>query len=167
MASAIVYAEKGGEAPSTMVWPAWSADRPKSSEWIDKNRPICTVLARGSTKAHAKGLIRERIYKILAGFQGVSRGKEGEPKRKNSPQRAKRDGRASTPRRRRSSKLIDDADVLRVDVTRGTLGECRIDCGVRAVGGLKPDAASRRFVLAALAAWRSRRSIPTDRGRSW
>lgn len=83
MASAIVYAEKGGEAPSTMVWPAWSADRPKSSEWIDKNRPICTVLARGSTKAHAKGLIRERIYKILAGFQGVSRGKEGEPKRKN------------------------------------------------------------------------------------
>jgi methenyltetrahydromethanopterin cyclohydrolase len=33
--------------------------------------------------------------------------------------------------------LIDDADALRVDVTRGTLGECRIDCGVRAVGGLE------------------------------
>ncbi|HZJ12374.1 MAG TPA: methenyltetrahydromethanopterin cyclohydrolase [Methyloceanibacter sp.] len=33
--------------------------------------------------------------------------------------------------------LIDDAGALRIDVTRGTLGECRIDCGVRAVGGLE------------------------------
>ena len=33
--------------------------------------------------------------------------------------------------------LINDADAQRVDVTRGTLGECRIDCGVRAVGGLE------------------------------
>ncbi|HXG78253.1 MAG TPA: methenyltetrahydromethanopterin cyclohydrolase, partial [Methyloceanibacter sp.] len=33
--------------------------------------------------------------------------------------------------------LIDEADALRVEVTRGTLGECRIDCGVRAVGGLE------------------------------
>jgi methenyltetrahydromethanopterin cyclohydrolase len=33
--------------------------------------------------------------------------------------------------------LIDDASALRVDVSRGTLGECRIDCGVRAVGGLE------------------------------
>jgi uncharacterized protein len=83
MASAIVYAEKGGAAPSTMVWPAWSADRPKSSERIDKNRPICTVLARGSTKAHAKRLIKKRICKILAGFQSGSRGDEGEQKRRN------------------------------------------------------------------------------------
>ena len=83
MASAIVYAEKGGAAPSTMVWPAWSADRPKSSERIDKNRPICTVLARGSTKAQAKRLIKERICKILAGFQSIGRGGEGEQKRRN------------------------------------------------------------------------------------
>ncbi|MGZ8416352.1 MAG: methenyltetrahydromethanopterin cyclohydrolase [Methyloceanibacter sp.] len=33
--------------------------------------------------------------------------------------------------------LIADADALRVDVTRGSLGECRIDCGVRALGGLE------------------------------
>ncbi len=33
--------------------------------------------------------------------------------------------------------LIDDANALRIDITRGTLGECRIDCGVRAVGGLE------------------------------
>ena len=33
--------------------------------------------------------------------------------------------------------LIAEADALRVEVTQGTLGECRIDCGVRAVGGLE------------------------------
>ena len=33
--------------------------------------------------------------------------------------------------------LVDEAEALRVEVTRGTLGECRIDCGVRAVGGLE------------------------------
>ena len=33
--------------------------------------------------------------------------------------------------------LIADADALRVAVTEGTLGECRIDCGVHAVGGLE------------------------------
>ncbi len=33
--------------------------------------------------------------------------------------------------------LVDEAQALRVEVTRGTLGECRIDCGVRAVGGLE------------------------------
>ena len=83
MASAIVYADKGGAAPSGFVWPEWSADRPKSSERIDKNRPICTVWARGSTKARAKRLIKERICKILAGFQSVSRGEDGEQKGRN------------------------------------------------------------------------------------
>ena len=33
--------------------------------------------------------------------------------------------------------LIDDADALRVEVTRGSLGEWRIDCGVHALGGLE------------------------------
>jgi methenyltetrahydromethanopterin cyclohydrolase len=33
--------------------------------------------------------------------------------------------------------LIADADALRIDVTQGPLGECRIDCGDRAVGGLE------------------------------
>ena len=33
--------------------------------------------------------------------------------------------------------LIDNAADLRVGVTRGSLGECRIDCGVKAVGGLE------------------------------
>ena len=51
MASAIVYAVSGGAAPPGFVWPEWSADRPKSSERIDKNRPICTVMARAGTRS--------------------------------------------------------------------------------------------------------------------
>jgi predicted ATP-grasp superfamily ATP-dependent carboligase len=83
MASAIVYAVTGGAAPSGLVWPDWSADRPKSSERIDKNRPICTVSARAGTKARAKRLVEERICEILAVFQSVSRGEDGEQKRRN------------------------------------------------------------------------------------
>lgn len=83
MASAIVYAEHGGRAPSDAVWPHWTADRPKSAEWIDKNHPICTVLARGSTMTQAKRLIEERICNILVGFQKISRGEDGEQKRRN------------------------------------------------------------------------------------
>jgi predicted ATP-grasp superfamily ATP-dependent carboligase len=83
MAAAIVYAMRGGATPPDMVWPEWTADRPKPSEWIDKNRPICTVLARASTKTRAKRLIKERICRILTGFQSVSRGDDGEQKRRN------------------------------------------------------------------------------------
>ncbi len=80
MASAIVYAGHGGGTASGAGWPRWTADRPKSSEWIDKNQPICTVWARGSTITRAKRLIEERICKILAGFQKISRGDDGEQK---------------------------------------------------------------------------------------
>ena len=33
--------------------------------------------------------------------------------------------------------LIEDARALRVSVSKGSLGECRIDCGVRTTGGLE------------------------------
>lgn len=46
--------------------------------------------------------------------------------------------------------LINDADALRVDVTRGTLGECRIDCGVRAVGGLEAGRRMAQICLGGL-----------------
>ena len=82
-ASAIVYAERGGAMPPGMVWPDWTADRPKSSEWIDKNRPICTVLARGGAASQAKRLIKERICRIKVLFQSVSRGDDGEQKRRD------------------------------------------------------------------------------------
>jgi uncharacterized protein len=83
MASAIVYAMRGGATPPGMVWPDWTADRPKSSEWIDKNRPICTVWARGGSSAQAKRLIKERICRITNVFRSVSRGDDGEQKRRN------------------------------------------------------------------------------------
>jgi len=79
MASAIVYAECGGRVPADIVWPAWVADRPRQSEWIDKNRPICTVLARAATAALAKTLAEARRQEILKVFQTV-RGRPGEPK---------------------------------------------------------------------------------------
>jgi len=77
MASAIVYAPEGVAMPPGMVWPDWVADRPKPSEWIDKNRPICTVLARAETKARAKRLVEARSTKVLASFRSSSRGDEG------------------------------------------------------------------------------------------
>jgi predicted ATP-grasp superfamily ATP-dependent carboligase len=74
MASSIVYAERGGPTPVGMEWPGWVADRPKPLEWIDKDRPICTVLARAASVARAKRLVEARKRKILALFQGVIRG---------------------------------------------------------------------------------------------
>jgi predicted ATP-grasp superfamily ATP-dependent carboligase len=83
MASAIVYADAGGATPSATVWPAWAKDRPKSAEWIDKNRPICTVVARAPTASRAKRLIKERICKIQSMFQTVTRGEDGEQEGRN------------------------------------------------------------------------------------
>jgi predicted ATP-grasp superfamily ATP-dependent carboligase len=84
MASAIVYATRGSAAPAVTTWPAWVADRPKSSEWIDKNRPICTVLARAGTAAGAKRLVEARRRRILKLVQGISRSDAGERQRETS-----------------------------------------------------------------------------------
>jgi predicted ATP-grasp superfamily ATP-dependent carboligase len=70
-AAAIVYAERGGRAPAGIAWPTWVADRPKPSEWIDKNRPICTVLARARTAAGAKRSVEARRRLVLKLFQSV------------------------------------------------------------------------------------------------
>jgi methenyltetrahydromethanopterin cyclohydrolase len=60
--------------------------------------------------------------------------------------------------------LIDDADALRVDVSRGKLGECRIDCGVRAVGGLE---AGRRIAEICLGGLGRVALETTDTDSSW
>jgi predicted ATP-grasp superfamily ATP-dependent carboligase len=83
MASAIVYAPRGTVVPAGTLWPDWVVDRPNPSERIDKNRPICTVLARASTRVRSKSLIEERICKIQAGLQNVVRGDNGEQKGRN------------------------------------------------------------------------------------
>ena len=60
--------------------------------------------------------------------------------------------------------LIADADALRVDVSEGTLGECRIDCGVNAVGGLE---AGRRIAEICLGGLGSVSLAATDLDNSW
>jgi predicted ATP-grasp superfamily ATP-dependent carboligase len=84
MASAIVYAARRAQAPADGVWPAWVADRPKPSEWIDKSRPICTVSARAGTVAAARRLTEARSRKILQLFQAASTGDAGERHGKKS-----------------------------------------------------------------------------------
>jgi predicted ATP-grasp superfamily ATP-dependent carboligase len=84
MASAIVYATRRGQAPADGAWPAWVADRPQPSEWIDKSRPICTVSARARTAALARGLAESRRRKILQLFQAASTGDAGERHGKKS-----------------------------------------------------------------------------------
>jgi predicted ATP-grasp superfamily ATP-dependent carboligase len=75
-ASAIVYAPENLTIGETMRWPDWTADRPKARESIDKNRPICTVLARAETKASAKRLVSARLLKILAACAAQKRGEQ-------------------------------------------------------------------------------------------
>ena len=60
--------------------------------------------------------------------------------------------------------LIDDADALRVDVTHGSLGECRIDCGVRALGGLE---AGRRLAEICLGGLGKVALETTDTDSAW
>jgi predicted ATP-grasp superfamily ATP-dependent carboligase len=84
MASAIVYAARRAQAPADGVWPAWVADRPQPSEWIDKSRPICTVSARAGTVAGARRLAESRRRKILQLFQAASTGDAGERHGKKS-----------------------------------------------------------------------------------
>lgn len=69
MASATVFAPESLQIPAGMVWPEWAADRPKPAEWIDKSRPICTVLARAKTREHAKHLVEARISEVLTKIQ--------------------------------------------------------------------------------------------------
>jgi predicted ATP-grasp superfamily ATP-dependent carboligase len=74
MASAIVFAPKRLAVPLTMAWPDWVADRPRSGEIIDKNRPICTVWARAATASRAKSLLKERTKTVLACIESKRRG---------------------------------------------------------------------------------------------
>jgi predicted ATP-grasp superfamily ATP-dependent carboligase len=74
-ASAIVHAPRRVIVPRNMVWPDWAADLPKPGERIDKQRPICTVLARAQTRGHAKRLAEIRKASLLAKIQKLNRGR--------------------------------------------------------------------------------------------
>jgi uncharacterized protein len=76
-ASAIVFAPETMTVAQNTEWPNWVADRPKPGECIDKDRPICTVLAGAGTKAQAMELVTERTQLILAGLRPKNRGETG------------------------------------------------------------------------------------------
>ncbi len=85
-ASAIVHAPERLRVPQALVWPDWARDIPDAAQLIDKDRPICTVLARAATKDGARRLAKDRVSEILAVLRPFMRGKTGgqifEPKRK-------------------------------------------------------------------------------------
>jgi len=67
-ASGIVFAPNALTVPHETVWPDWAADLPQPGERIDKDRPICTVLARGRSADEARRLVdrhRDRLLAVL------------------------------------------------------------------------------------------------------
>jgi predicted ATP-grasp superfamily ATP-dependent carboligase len=74
-AAAIVYAPAPVEMVPGMAWPDWTSDIPKLGERIEKDRPLCTVLARASSGPDARRLVEERRDMIL---KACARQKEGQ-----------------------------------------------------------------------------------------
>ena len=153
-ASAIAYAPEQLRVPADMAWPAWAADRPNPFERIDKNRPICTVWARAATKEGARRLAQDRINEIFAVLRPLMRGrlvdKHLNKKEKQNATRHPKWPSVNVLAAPLVRALIDDAAALRVEVTRGSLGECRIDCGVRATGGLEAGCRIAQICLGGL-----------------
>ncbi|HML93524.1 ATP-grasp domain-containing protein [Methyloceanibacter sp.] len=65
-ASGIVFAPDAITVPHETVWPDWAADLPQPGERIDKERPICTVLARGRSADEARCLVDTYRDRLLA-----------------------------------------------------------------------------------------------------
>jgi len=98
-ASAVVHAPNGVIVPRSMTWPAWAADLPKSGEQIDKQRPICTVLARAGTRGRAQRLVESRNASLLAKIQKLSKG--GTCEQEERRERDASDGKTEHQRARR------------------------------------------------------------------
>lgn len=65
-ASMIVFAPEALAIPDGKVWPAGAADLPKPGERIDKERPICTLLARAGSGDQARKFVRAQARDLLA-----------------------------------------------------------------------------------------------------
>lgn len=68
-AQLILYADKAIEIVAGFAWPSWVADIPavdaiKFNVKIEKNAPICTVLAQAQTAELAHGLVLQRADKL-------------------------------------------------------------------------------------------------------
>lgn len=77
-AAATVFASEALTIPSDMTWPAWVSDVPQLGERIDKQRPICTVLARAATAEDAKRLVETRKTDVLSTLQNKTAAVGGE-----------------------------------------------------------------------------------------
>jgi methenyltetrahydromethanopterin cyclohydrolase len=167
MGSAIVFARKPVAVPLAMSWPVWVGDRPRPGEIIDKNRPICTVWARAGTKARAKSLVEARTKTVLACIESKCRGITVNKMDKKAEGSAVSQGELPSVNTRVEpvvKSIIEDVEALRVDVTEGSLGECRIDCGVRAIGGLE---AGRRIAEVCLGGLGRVSLETTDTDSAW
>jgi uncharacterized protein len=77
-ASGVLFAPRSVVVPRSMTWPPWAADLPKPGERIDKQRPICTVLARAGTRGPARQLVESRKASLLAKINKLSKGEQRE-----------------------------------------------------------------------------------------
>jgi uncharacterized protein len=73
-ASGVLHAPTAVIVPRNMKWPLWAADLPKPGERIDKQRPICTVLARAGTQGRAQRLVQTRKASLLAKIKKLEGG---------------------------------------------------------------------------------------------
>ncbi len=105
-ASSIVHAPKGVIVPRSMTWPSWAADLPHPGERIDKQRPICTVLARAGTEARAKRLAETRKASLLAKIQELSKGDQCE----RQEERRKRNASDETAEHQRTGRTAHRRD---------------------------------------------------------
>jgi predicted ATP-grasp superfamily ATP-dependent carboligase len=63
----VLYADEKLNIPADFIWPDWVADIPytqKNIVTIDKDEPICTVIAAGKNAATAYQLLIERVEKL-------------------------------------------------------------------------------------------------------
>lgn len=86
-ASAILYAPERLIVPRSIVWPAWAADLPLPGERIDKQRPICTLLARAGSRGRAKRLVETRKASLLAKIQNTNEALKGEQREQEEQRR--------------------------------------------------------------------------------
>jgi predicted ATP-grasp superfamily ATP-dependent carboligase len=71
-AAATVYVRNGVCLPADFMWPAWTADRQPSGEFVPAGAPLCTVLADAADAVAAECLVRRRAAEILALAEGAT-----------------------------------------------------------------------------------------------
>jgi len=70
-ASVIVFAPTALTIPDDVHWPRWAADLPKAGERIDKERPICTLLARAESMHQARRVVQARAADFWAALEAA------------------------------------------------------------------------------------------------